>query len=418
MASFSFRLNRPKDSNGNLKKTEVLIQLRCTIDRVNRFDLSTGLKVVPKYWNSEKKSFRSTFQGSPEKNAQLNKLKAEVEIAYMEHRNLPVGEIKQKLLSVIHPVEVVRGGVPYLSNAIEQFMEDSQGVLNDSYLRCFIQVPNFIYGREGRHSPIDASVRRQRDVLLTKVGSDYLKKYIKWMVDAGYQNASINKHLKFIKKVLSSNSHLFDLDLTYRQVGNVKAPRKKPFWLSHDEIKLLINHKFDDKRHQQIADEWLFRYYTGLRDQDSHQLRKHHIKKLNGVYYFDFSMIKNGRDFLLPLSGAAMKVLFKYKYDLPKYTNQDKNEYIKKCFRIVGLKATVEKVTWNGATRNSELYEKWKLVTTHTARRSFGRKWMDEHGDIESLSQYLGQSSSTVTRNYIGWEMEEFSDYVKALDFS
>ena len=65
-----------------------------------------------------------------------------------------------------------------------------------------------------------------------------------------------------------------------------------------------------------------------------------------------------------------------------------------------------------------ELVPKWKKVTTHTARKSFGRRWMDTIGDIESLSQYLGHSSSAVTRHYIGWQLEEYADFVRQIDFS
>lgn len=413
MASFNYYLKNNKDQG-----KEITLYLYVTISREQRVILNTGLKVAPKYWNFKQKCLRSSAKGAPEKNAELQKLKAKIELAYLKNLALNISELKLKLQNEISPVLGRNKGVPMLSEAIQWFMEDMEGVLAKNYLRSYHQVLNYILGRKNRNSSLNKEVAMQRDVRLDKVGAPYLEQYKKWMVGDGYQNESIRKHQMLIKKVLNVNSALFKLDSSRVNVRNIKLKRKKPFWLDHEEVRLIIGYDFKNKRKEQVADEWLFRYYTGLRDQDSQQIQKHHVKRRGDYFYLDFNMIKNGRDFLLPLSDAAVQLLEKYEYNLPKYSNQEKNRMIKLCFEEVGLDKLVEKVKNVGSTRSVELVPKWKLVTTHSARRSFGRRWMDTVGDIEALSQYLGQSSSAITRDYLGWELEEYESFVKQLDFS
>jgi len=47
------------------------------------------------------------------------------------------------------------------------------------------------------------------------------------------------------------------------------------------------------------------------------------------------------------------------------------------------------------------------MITTHTARKSFARNWIEKGGDITKLSKYLGHSSTTITLHYIGYENAE-----------
>ena len=171
-------------------------------------------------------------------------------------------------------------------------MQDMAGVYSYDYLRGYQQVINFVLGKKVKTDQVDQKISQVRNLPINKIGSKYLQKYNQWMVAESYQNASIVKHLKFIKKILNVNADLYELDASYANVKKIKLRQSKPFWLDHSEIKLLIQYCFSNKRKQHVADEWLFRYYTGLRDQDSRQIEKHHIKKIGDTFYLDFNMLK------------------------------------------------------------------------------------------------------------------------------
>lgn len=413
MASFNFYLRSAAD-----KSKENSLYLYVTISRLQRITLNTGVRVAAKNWNNKQRCFRSSAKGAPEKNAELQKMKAKVELSFMKNRDQSFDDLKIKLQSVISPIIQKTSGVPTVAQAFEAFIEDMTGVFSDNYLRGYLQVINFVQGKASINDKPNELISKQRNITIDKVGATYLNDYVRWMIAEGYLNATIKKHVKFLKKVLNVNADLYELDGSHSRVKNIKVSDNKPFWLSHDEIKLIIDHEFSSQRRQQVADEWLFRYYSSLRDQDSEQLQQHHVRVVRGVPSIDFNMMKNTRDFIMPLSDAAVEILERYDYCLPKFSNQEKNRIIKLCFQEVGLNEMVERVSTSGSRRVVNLQPKWKWVTTHTARRSFGRRWMDTVGDIETLSQYMGHSSSAVTRAYIGWELEEFASFVKQLDFT
>ena len=80
------------------------LYLYVTLSRSERITLNTGIKAKAKNWNNKQKCFRSSEVGAPEKNAELKKLKAKLELAYMAHRDLTLEQLKIRLQEVIHPV--------------------------------------------------------------------------------------------------------------------------------------------------------------------------------------------------------------------------------------------------------------------------------------------------------------------------
>jgi len=64
-------------------------------------------------------------------------------------------------------------------------------------------------------------------------------------------------------------------------------------------------------------------------------------------------------------------LLDKYEWTIPKITNQKFNEYIKEACKIVGINDLVKKTVYRGTEKDIDIYEKWELISSHTARRTF-----------------------------------------------
>lgn len=478
MASFNYLIDSPRTKDKKLRKTEQSLYLWITITRDNKIALRTEIKIKPTDWNFNTKSIRASNKRAPEMNALLDEMKANVRLAYLNNKDLPKKDVKKLLLPLVRSsvglaVKTEVDVIPKLSQAIEAFVEENRGVLAESYLDGFQQVINFVQGKKNKNEEEVPEVSEVRDVAITEIGQEYVKGYRRWMITAAYENPTQRKHLKFIKKVLNSNEDYFELDGGYAKPKNVKVTKKKPFWITAEEAELLRVHTFqwekrvDNKavksrirdyggiahdkvdallatkrvspvwdqlflelavelpdfqstifcQKERVKDEFLFRYCTGIRHQDSDELLPHHFRLVEGVTYLDFTMLKNSRDFTMPISEQAVKILKKYNYYLPKISQQEKDRVIKICFEEVGMTGKSERVGYSGSTRNVEVMERFKRISTHTARRSFGRRWIDSGGDIDTLSEYFGHSSSTTTRAYIGWELEEYADRVQQINF-
>jgi integrase len=97
----------------------------------------------------------------------------------------------------------------------------------------------------------------------------------------------------------------------------------------------------------------------------------------------------------------------------PRLNQSDCNDIIKKVCRAAWAKdkdTKVQTVRFRGNVRVMTNKSKWELVTTHTARRTFGRRWMENGGSLRNLSIYYGHASERQTAEYIGWTTEEVNN--------
>jgi integrase len=119
--------------------------------------------------------------------------------------------------------------------------------------------------------------------------------------------------------------------------------------------------------------------------------------------------VKTKADQNLQLHPKAIEILKAWKFKPPRLYAHDCNEKFKTIAAAAGIKGTIEKVRYMGSERIISLIPKADMITNHTLRRSFGRRWMENGGDIRLLSKYYGHSSIEQTEDYIGWTTVEMN---------
>jgi integrase len=103
---------------------------------------------------------------------------------------------------------------------------------------------------------------------------------------------------------------------------------------------------------------------------------------------------------------------------LPKpISNQKLNKQLKVLCRIVGLKDKVQYISTVGGKRSNETYEKWKLITTHTARRSAATNMYLAGIDTISIMMITGPKTERAFMAYIGVSPEENAKRLKKHPF-
>lgn len=101
-----------------------------------------------------------------------------------------------------------------------------------------------------------------------------------------------------------------------------------------------------------------------------------------------------------------MDVLKKYNYKIPDLAQQVYNKEIKNVAKIV-VNGEVQKVKSSGSKREVVTTERSKQFTTHTGRRSFGRRFLDKGGSLIILSKIFGHRNVETTLRYIGYQPQE-----------
>lgn len=128
-----------------------------------------------------------------------------------------------------------------------------------------------------------------------------------------------------------------------------------------------------NKNWELARDIFLIGYYTGQRISDYNGIKKEQIKNFDGQEVFEFTQQKTSKRLYVPVHSRIREIMEKrYNgFPPPKLNNPDLNEYIKK----VGEKAEINElvtVTKNiGGKKTSENVPKYKLIVSHSARRSF-----------------------------------------------
>lgn len=119
------------------------------------------------------------------------------------------------------------------------------------------------------------------------------------------------------------------------------------------------------------------------------------------ITYLNIRQKKTGAKVAIPCNSALKEILEKYDYQLPHLEDQVINRYIKDVAKEAGLTEFVEIETTKGGTPKKERIEKYKLIHTHTARRT-GATLMYLAGiDVYDIMKVTGHSSPAMLKKYI-----------------
>ena len=119
------------------------------------------------------------------------------------------------------------------------------------------------------------------------------------------------------------------------------------------------------------------------------------------ITYIDIIQKKTGAKVSIPCKKELLEILEKYDYNLPHLEDQTINRLIKQVAEKAGITQPVTIETSNGGVKKKETFPKYKLVMSHTARRT-GATLMylagidaydiikiTGHGDIDILKKYI-----------------------------
>jgi integrase len=167
----------------------------------------------------------------------------------------------------------------------------------------------------------------------------------------------------------------------------VKYVKKEVTFLTPQELKLLFEHKFSQRRLAQVKDFFLFSCYTGLPFNEFSKLETKHVSvSFDGNLWINMKRTKTAKSLSIPLLPRAESIYSRYKPKngliFPRISNQKYNSYLKEIAEIVGIE---------------------KRLTTHMARRTFASTvLLYNNVPMEIVSELLGHSSIRVTEESYG----------------
>ena len=117
---------------------------------------------------------------------------------------------------------------------------------------------------------------------------------------------------------------------------------------------------------------------------------------------------------VIPFHPFVKTLLDKYNGKLPTiYCNQTINSELKQIGKLAGLNAQIVKVRTFGIERREEVFEKWQLLSSHCARRSFATNLFKQGFPAISIMKITGHKSEKTFMKYIKVTESETADMLE-----
>lgn len=243
------------------------------------------------------------------------------------------------------------------------------------------------------------------------IDMDFYNDFLDFFNKKDYSPNTIGKHIKSLKEIMSAAQAegLHDNTQPAMRSFKILSSEADTVYLTRKEISKI--EELNLSRSEELSlcrDVFLIGVYTAQRYSDYHRINSSNIIILeNGVKAVRMKQQKTGAKVVIPLSGKLSTLLTKYDFNLPKTYSQLMNANIKIVCRMAGITQKVEHTSIRGAKSVTEQIEKYKLVSTHTARRTGATLMYLEGMDVLSIMKITGHKTEKEFKKYIRIGEEE-----------
>lgn len=372
---------------------------------------NTKCEVLKEYWNKYHDQKRLKDIDLLHKQAEINSHLKEVEKHILKAFNSThTSEVNKKWLQTqienyynppAAPISLPTELVKYM----DVYIDYKRGELTETTIRkC-----NVIKQMLTRYQ-----TDREKPVLISDIDTHFKKDYESYCASQGYAPSTIARSVRFIKTVCRHAK--FNGLETNHQLDNIKTKQYKTeiIYLTKGEIEIISSTTELTKSLENARDWLLISCYTGQRVSDFMRFTKDWIRYETNRQgerkpLIEFTQVKTGKKMTIPLAIEVMEILGQRYGDFPRCLSDQKyNVYIKEVCKIAGITEKVQgskkTETFAGSKvyrKETGLFEKWELVSSHTGRRSFAT---NNYGTIPTsfLIYFTGHSTESMFLKYIG----------------
>jgi integrase len=362
--------------------------LRMTVGSYIKIPL--GISVTVKNWNEKKQRVTSSEDFYYKLNERIETRIRDVD-EYLKSTDNPdpkeIERIAKRDLEV-EPEKVEEKQVTLFEH-LDSFIERQRIIKSSGYVRNLKAVRDALYKHNSR-------------LKFTDIGKTSIESFVKFLILEGKENATIEVYIRRLKLMIKDAIETgIKVNRTYKDIS-YKSGKYKHVRLTWDEVEKIDSLSHISKELILVKDAFIFRCNTGLRDSDYHNISFHSFIKKGGKVHLRFNSKKTGEDQYISLNSKALEIANKYAFELPKFTQQYFNRTIKLIGKEAEIVSSIEKIRHIGKKRVITIKPKWDMISSHTARRTFARRWYDLGGDIRLISHFLNHKNEAQTRDYIG----------------
>ncbi len=393
-------------------KDEAPLELRLLFSLDNTafvFGVKTKFEVTRHYWSKQHKLQRvkdiEVLNKQTEVNNELTKISNHILTAF---NSVPESEV----LNVVNK--------DWLQTQINNYYNPPKEKIKfpDELLKCFALYLEYKTDiKQGTIKKINViknlliryEKARKITLKVIDVNPDFQNDFEKYLIKNNYAKNTFVVCLKFIKTIcnFAKKRGVKTDDL----ISEVRASYENTeiIYLTFKELEQ-IEKTSDLPDYLENAKDWLIiSCYLGQRVSDFLNFTSDMIRYEDGNPFLEFTQQKTGKVMTIPVHQKVIEILQKRNGQFPRQTTDvNYNLYIKEvCKRakltqtVKGSKKTETAPESKQYRKETKMYEKWELVSSHIGRRSFATNF---YGKIPTtyLIYITGHSTETMFLAYIG----------------
>ncbi len=330
-------------------------------------------------------------------NTSINNLRTKVNKLYYSKEPWTVDELKTQLLAIVND-SVPKDTEKVFTAALQEFIQSKEA--NNELANTTIQKYKTLQSHLN-----DFSIFRKFTLNFERVNKKLFEDFSGYLRnEKKHTNTTVNKYLKTLKTFIH-----WAVDYNYTSADAVSTKFKiseetnDVVFLTWEELMSLYNLPLlAGSALAKVRDVFCFGCFTGQRFSDISNLKREDI--VNGYWILHQIKVKDTVSNEIFLNEFASAILNKYSENikpLPVISNQKTNEHLKKLGEKAKINEVVKVVRYRGNERLEVREPKYKLLGTHTARRTFITLSLEKgmrpetvmgisgHTDYKSMSRYL-----------------------------
>ncbi len=365
--------------------------------------VNVGIVVKVKNWNNKTQRVRDTID-EPNRdsiNRKLNKIQERFTDLYLEQCfENPRKETVKQILK-----EAIRGKVKVEQMTFFKFLElhISELKKRTNHKTGKLLSPTTIQKFEILKEDL---LRFKNDLRFEDVTNQFYIDYTDWLrTERNLSPNTIGKYIRALKEVLNNaTSSGYNTKMEYKsKTFKIQQVNNKEIYLTEEELDKIYNLDLsDNKALDNARNLFLIGCYSGAGFSDVKKVLNEALENPNAEE-ITYHREKTNEQATIPILTRTRELIKREPHPI---TNQKLNKYIKEIGKLAGITDEIEITKTTGNRTETRLLPKYKLIKTHTARRSFATNSIKKgipakvimsatgHKKVSSLYEYIRTSAS------------------------
>lgn len=357
-----------------------------------------------------KESAKKNYDGINDRIESFEKTAKELIKTLSENGNVPSHDkLRYELDKVFRPSKIITADDP--AETPKEFIP-----FIEFFINTVTRKPNTIKSyNTTKNNLLEYQNERKKTLTFNKIDIDFYNDFIDYLTKpalvktragntitrAGLSKNTIGTRIKILKTFLAAaNDRDIVVSMDYTK-KSFKKPSEETFsiYLTESELEKMYYKSGLPPYLDHVRDIFLIASSTGIRFSDFSKLNKETITAENTI------RIKTGKTettIEAPMTPLVKQIFEKYNYQLPNVpSNTNFNDYIKKVASRTGINDPVTIERSKGIFVVGQAVEKYHLVSTHTARRSFATNAFLAGVPAISIMKITGHKTEASFMRYI-----------------